>query len=142
MRFEIKGESVFATTGGRDFDPAKPVLIFLHGAGFDQSVWNQQSRYFAHRNHSVLAVDFPGNGRSTGKAPAEIGELADWVPHLMDASGVEEARLVGHSMGTCGVGMWVRYPADFRHQFDGCRCRNAGPSRTSECREKQSTPGL
>ena len=32
MRFEIKGESVFATTGGRDFDPAKPVLIFLHGA--------------------------------------------------------------------------------------------------------------
>ena len=99
MRFEIKGESVFATTGGRDFDPAKPVLIFLHGAGFDQSVWNQQSRYFAHRNHSVLAVDFPGNGRSTGKAPAEIEELADWVPHLMDASGVEEARLVGHSMG-------------------------------------------
>ncbi len=80
MRFEIKGESVFATTGGRDFDPDKPVLIFLHGAGFDQSVWNQQSRYFAHRNHSVLAVDFPGNGRSTGKAPAEIGELADWVP--------------------------------------------------------------
>ena len=79
MRFEIKGESVFATTGGRDFDPAKPVLIFLHGAGFDQSVWNQQSRYFAHRNHSVLAVDFPGNGRSTGKASAEISELADWV---------------------------------------------------------------
>ena len=93
MRFEIKGESVFATSGGRDFDPAKPVLIFLHGAGFDQSVWNQQSRYFAHRNHSVLAVDFPGNGRSTGNAPAEIGELADWVPkrpaelspHLMRA---------------------------------------------------------
>ena len=90
MRFEIKGESVFATTGGRDFDPDKPVLIFLHGAGFDQSVWNQQSRYFAHRNHSVLAVDFPGNGRSTGMAPAEIGELADWVPHLMDASGVKQ----------------------------------------------------
>ena len=33
MRFEIKGESVFATTGGRDFDPYKPVLIFLHGHG-------------------------------------------------------------------------------------------------------------
>ena len=140
MRFEIKGESVFATTGGRDFDPVKPVLIFLHGAGFDQSVWNQQSRYFAHRNHSVLAVDFPGNGRSTGKAPAEIGELADWVPHLMDASGVEEARLVGHSMGVgmCGA----ESKADFRHQFDGCSSGNAGPSRTSECREKQSTPGL
>ena len=111
MRFEIKGESVFATTGGRDFDPAKPVLIFLHGAGFDQSVWNQQSRYFAHRNHSVLAVDFPGNGRSTGKAPAEIGELADWVPHLMDASGVEKARLVGHSMGALvALECAVRYP--------------------------------
>ena len=111
MRFEIKGESVFATTGGRDFDPAKPVLIFLHGAGFDQSVWNQQSRYFAHRNHSVLAVDFPGNGRSTGKAPAEIGELADWVPHLMDALGVEEARLVGHSMGALvALECAVRYP--------------------------------
>ena len=45
------------------------------------------------------------------KAPAEIGELADWVPHLMDASGVEKARLVGHSMGALvALECAVRYP--------------------------------
>ncbi|SVD08869.1 uncharacterized protein METZ01_LOCUS361723, partial [marine metagenome] len=31
MRFEIDGETIFATTGGRSFDPSQPVLIFLHG---------------------------------------------------------------------------------------------------------------
>ncbi len=99
MRFEIDGETIFATTGGRSFDPSQPVLIFLHGAGFDHSVWNLQTRYFAHRGFSVLAVDFPGNGRSTGKAHAEIGKLADWVPNLMDGAGIKEAKLIGHSMG-------------------------------------------
>ncbi len=111
MRFEIDGETIFATTGGRSFDPSQPVLIFLHGAGFDHSVWNLQTRYFAHRGFSVLAVDFPGNGRSTGKAPSDIGKLADWVPGLMDGAGVKEAMLIGHSMGALvALECAVRHP--------------------------------
>ncbi len=57
---------IFASTGVKTFDPEQPTIIFLHGAGMDPTVWSLQSRYFAHRNYSVLAIDFPGNGRSEG----------------------------------------------------------------------------
>ena len=115
MQFEINGESIFATTGGKDFDPTQPVLIFLHGAGFDHSVWNLQTRYFAHRGFSVLAVDFPGNGRSSGKTPSEIEHMADWVPKMMDGSGVKEATLIGHSMGSLvALECAVRHPQRVR----------------------------
>ena len=68
MKLTVNGRAVFATTGGTDFDPAKPAVIFLHGAGFDRTVWRLQTRWFAHHGRSVLAVDFPGHGWSDGPA--------------------------------------------------------------------------
>jgi pimeloyl-ACP methyl ester carboxylesterase len=63
-------------------------------------VWILQSRYFAHHGRSVLAVDLPGHGRSAGPALESVEALADWVVQLLDAAGVHEAALVGHSMGS------------------------------------------
>ena len=37
MKLTVNGRAVSATTGGTDFDPAKPAVIFLHGAGFDRT---------------------------------------------------------------------------------------------------------
>jgi len=90
---------IFVSTGGKKFNPKFPVIIFLHGAGMDHTVWNLQSRYFAHRNFSVLAIDFPGNGRSKGKGLKSIEEMADWIPYLIKSVGIKLAILVGHSMG-------------------------------------------
>ncbi len=64
MYFEINGRKVFATTGGKPFDNSKPTVVFLHGSGFDHTVWNLQSRFFAFRGYSVLALDLPGHTRS------------------------------------------------------------------------------
>lgn len=100
MEIQLDGESVYAATGGRPFDPAKPGLVFLHGAGMDHSVWVLQTRYFAHRGFSVLAPDLPGHGRSGGEAMPSIAAMADWVVRLLDALGLERAALVGHSMGS------------------------------------------
>jgi pimeloyl-ACP methyl ester carboxylesterase len=99
MRLNVDGQAVFATTGGAHFDPARPAVIFLHGAGFDRTVWRLQSRWFAHHGRSVLAVDFPGHGWSEGAALGSIAALADWTAHLIDAAGLKQAALVGHSMG-------------------------------------------
>ena len=33
MRLSVDGIEIFAGTGGRPFDPAKPVTVLLHGAG-------------------------------------------------------------------------------------------------------------
>jgi pimeloyl-ACP methyl ester carboxylesterase len=99
MKLTVDGRSVFATTGGAAFDPGKPVVIFLHGAGFDRTAWRLQTRWFAHHGRSVLAVDFPGHGWSDGPALASIPALADWTAALIDAAGLKHAALVGHSMG-------------------------------------------
>jgi pimeloyl-ACP methyl ester carboxylesterase len=99
MRFEIDDHSVFAATGGGAYEPTQPLIVFLHGAGMDHSVWALQSRWFAHHGARVLAADFPGHGQSAGPALADIGALADWTARLIEAAGADRAALVGHSMG-------------------------------------------
>jgi pimeloyl-ACP methyl ester carboxylesterase len=99
MILTVDGAAIFASTGGRPFDAAKPAVLFLHGAGMDHTVWALQARYFAHHGRSVLAVDLAGHGRSAGSALASIAETAGWITRLLDAAGVANAALVGHSMG-------------------------------------------
>ena len=99
MELTVSGKRVFGSTGGRDFDPALDPVIFLHGSGMDRTVWQLQTRYFAWHGRSVLAVDLPGHGKSEGPALDSIEAQAAWVADLLDAAGVEQAALVGHSMG-------------------------------------------
>jgi len=99
MELTVDGATVHATTGGREVDPARPAVVFLHGAGFDRTVWRLQTRWFAHHGRSVLAVDLPGHGRSQGAALTSIEAMADWTIRLLDAAGLRQAALVGHSMG-------------------------------------------
>lgn len=99
MELRVDGARVFAATGGRPFDAAKPAMIFVHGAGMDHTVWPLQARWFAHHGRSVLAVDLPGHGRSEGKPLESISALGAWLGQLVAASGAREAALVGHSMG-------------------------------------------
>ncbi len=99
MKLTVEGQSVFAATGGKEFDPSLPAIVFLHGAGMDRTVWSLQSRYFAHHGCGVLAVDLPGHGLSEGAPLASIEAIADWLPSLLDAASIEQAAVVGHSMG-------------------------------------------
>ncbi len=100
MRLIVDGAETFVATGGRAFDPALPAVVFLHGAGFDHSVWALLARSFAYRDFGVLAPDLPGHGRSAGAALPSIAAMADWTAALIDAAGVRAARLIGHSMGS------------------------------------------
>lgn len=99
MELKVDGRRVYAATGGRPFDAAKPVVVFIHGAGCDHTSWQLQSRWFAWHGHSVLAVDLPGHGRSEGPALASVAEMGAWIGALLDAARVEKAALIGHSMG-------------------------------------------
>jgi pimeloyl-ACP methyl ester carboxylesterase len=100
MQLSVNGFDTFIATGGRDLDAALPAVIFIHGAGFDHSVWALQDRWFAHHGFAVLAPDLPGHGRSGGTPLATIAEIADWIAALIDAAGVPKAKLIGHSMGS------------------------------------------
>ena len=98
MPFEVDGKPVFATTGGRPHNPGEPLVVFLHGAGMDHSVFALQSRWFAPHGWRVLAVDLPGHGASEGPFLTDIGALAQWTARLIAGQG-GKAALVGHSMG-------------------------------------------
>jgi pimeloyl-ACP methyl ester carboxylesterase len=99
MQLNVDGHQVYAATGGRPFDPSKPAVIFIHGAGQDHSNWQLPARWFAWHGHAALAPDLPGHGRSEGPPPQSIPAMAQWIARLMDAAKLERAALVGHSMG-------------------------------------------
>jgi pimeloyl-ACP methyl ester carboxylesterase len=112
VQLTVEGKQVFAGTGGRDFDPSLPAIVFLHGAGMDHSVWALLARAFSHHGFGVLAPDFPGHGRSAGPALNSIAALADWTAALIDAAGIKTARVIGHSMGSLvALEMAARHPA-------------------------------
>ena len=74
-------------------------LVFIHGAGEDHRVWDRQVGAFSSR-HRVLAVDLPGRGvRSADPPLTSHEENAKDVLRQMDAVGMPEAVLIGHSMG-------------------------------------------
>lgn len=100
MNFTVDGRQVFAYTAAHALDPAKPTVLFAHGAGLDHSLFGLQSRYFGYHGRNVLALDFPAHGRSEGPPLAVVPEMADWVMRLVDAAKLEKASVVGHSMGS------------------------------------------
>jgi pimeloyl-ACP methyl ester carboxylesterase len=115
MEIDVAGTRVFAANGGRPFDPALPVVAFVHGAGMDHTVWTLQARWFAHHGRSVLAFDLPGHGRSQGAALPTIDAMADFLDAALGAAGAATAAVVGHSMGALvALAAAARHPGRIR----------------------------
>jgi len=99
MELTINNASVYASTGGKEFDPSLPTVLFLHGSGGDHRTWALQTRWFAYHGYSVLAPDLPGHGLSSGDAFKSIEDSGPWVAEFLEAAGVMSAHVVGHSQG-------------------------------------------
>lgn len=99
MLLTVNGHPTYCYTGGKPFDAAKPSVVFIHGVLNDHSVWILQSRYLAHHGWNVLAVDLPGHCRSAGDPATTVEAAADFVVALLDAAGLAQTVLVGHSFG-------------------------------------------
>jgi pimeloyl-ACP methyl ester carboxylesterase len=100
MEIVLENRKVFFYTAAHPLDPAKRTVVFVHGAGFDHSVFGLQSRYFGYHGWNVLALDLPAHGRSDGPPLPSVPAMAEWVMKVLRAAGVEKASLVGHSMGS------------------------------------------
>ncbi len=111
MECIVNGKRAHAATGGIEPKAGAPVLVLIHGAGMDGTVWQLQSRYLAARGVRVFAVDLPGHGGSEGPALASVEDMADWVIAFMDAAGIKQAAVAGHSMGALiAVELAARHP--------------------------------
>jgi pimeloyl-ACP methyl ester carboxylesterase len=99
MELRVEGEAVRVIDWGHPFRPGRASILWLHGAGMDHTVWTLQARAKPFHGLNSLAVDLAGHGRSAGEARPSILDWADWLVALLDALGIAEARLAGHSMG-------------------------------------------
>ena len=99
MLFSSNKKQIHGATGAVSFEGrSEPIVVLIHGAGMDRSVWSQQTRFLAHHGFRALAIDLPAHGHSEGPALESVPELAEWINNLSDHFG-ESLHLVGHSMG-------------------------------------------
>lgn len=96
----MKLGDLYAYSGGKTFDAAKPSVLFIHGAQNDHSVWILQSRWCAHHGYNTLAIDLPGHGQSAGPLRTSVEALADAMAAALDAANLDKVHVVGHSMGS------------------------------------------
>jgi pimeloyl-ACP methyl ester carboxylesterase len=93
---------------------ASPVLLCVHGAGADHTHWGAQLRDLC-KLCRVITIDLPGHGRSPGAGKETIAEYGEVVLAVLDALGLEQVVLAGHSMGGA-ITLWLALHAPERLQ--------------------------
>ena len=87
----------------------RPALVFIHGAGGSHQLWLYQVRGLP--QVTSYALDLPGHGHSKGHGRDSIAAYTDWLIAFLDAAGLEQGTLVGHSMGgAIALDAALRYP--------------------------------
>ena len=115
MNIDIDGDRAYCYTNSREVDPKKESLVFVHGSGMDHTVWTLFCRHFARHGRNVIAVDLPGHGRSTGLPKQSIEDMSDWVVALLDALHIDQAAIIGHSLGSLvALDCAARHPSRVR----------------------------
>jgi len=76
------------------------LIIFIHGAGCDQTFWSLLNRYYFFKGYSTLAINFPGHGDNSGKGLSSIDEMAKFVQNIVKKYSSKKNILIGHSMGS------------------------------------------
>ncbi|MEU6773180.1 alpha/beta hydrolase [Streptomyces sp. NPDC046759] len=81
-----------------DYGGDGPPLVLLHGYARSLTDWDASASLLT-AAHRVLAVDLPGHGRSPGVSPWTIPTVVRDIACTLDAHGLPEAVVVGHSLG-------------------------------------------
>ena len=93
----VRGGELAVGVWGPD-DPAAPVVLAVHGITATHRSWPLVAAALPHCR--VVAPDLRGRGRSAGLPPPYgLARHAEDLEAVLDRLGVEEATVVGHSMG-------------------------------------------
>jgi pimeloyl-ACP methyl ester carboxylesterase len=90
-------------------------LVLLHGAFGAIDVWGPILTTLA-KHHQVIAVEFQGHGHTADiDRPFSMGQWADDIAALMDHLAINQADVVGYSMGgLTGLQLAIRHPEQVR----------------------------
>ena len=91
---------------------AKTTLVFLHGIGGGKMGFESAVHFFAEKGYRALAWDMPGYGESQLNGTLSFESLAASLEAMLDVGNVEQAVLVGHSMGgMVALQAWTHSPS-------------------------------
>ena len=82
-----------------EVEGAGEALVMLHGLGGTSNVYTPQIALVASR-FRVIRPDLPGSGRSASVPTQTMTAVIDTLLRALRVMGVEQAHLVGHSMGS------------------------------------------
>src|SRR4051812_31148173 len=89
-----------------------PPLVVLHGLFGSRGNWRAIARELG-ASHKVYTVDLRNHGASPWADSMAYGEMADDVLALIHFLGLEDATLMGHSMGgKTAMALALRYPRE------------------------------
>lgn len=95
--------------------PNGETLVLIHGFAADKDNWLRFSRHLTDR-YRVIALDLPGFGDSDRPAGSyDVGTQAERLGDILDALGIDQAHLLGNSMGGHIAALFAaRYPSRVR----------------------------
>ncbi|MFV3386514.1 alpha/beta fold hydrolase [Pseudomonas sp. NY15364] len=90
-------------------------LVLLHGFAADKDNWLRFSRHLT-QDYRVIALDLPGFGDSDlPPGSYDVGTQAERLADILDAMGVQQAHMLGNSMGGQIAALFAaRYPERVR----------------------------
>ncbi len=106
----VEGNNIYYQSPNPIGQTKGKLVILIHGATDNHKVWNPQIVSLA-REHTPVAVDLPGHGESGGSGSTQVSEYRDFMKVFVDALGLTEFVLAGHSMGgSISMDYTLRYP--------------------------------
>jgi pimeloyl-ACP methyl ester carboxylesterase len=79
--------------------PDGPPVVLLHGGSSNSATWGRLAAALAAFGHRVIAPDLRGHGASSRTGTYPLAGFRDDVLGVMDALALDEAAVVGHSLG-------------------------------------------
>ncbi len=95
---EVDGRVIHYLTGVNGIAPGRRSIIFVHGAGGNAFVWQNQRRGLD-RGVNTICIDLPGHGQSSGPGCSSIAAYSHWVLRFIQSLELTSVILAGHSMG-------------------------------------------
>ncbi|MEU8928091.1 alpha/beta hydrolase [Kitasatospora sp. NPDC048545] len=122
-------------------DPARPLVVLVHGWAASRTVWHSTARQLAAAGHTVATYDQRGHASSTvGREPISIERLAQDLDTVVGTLTTPERPvvLVGHSGGGYAALAWAAQLSASRPAGAGGRL--AGLVLVSTASHGQNTP--